>query len=449
MRFTTALLLLIAIQLSLSQANECTKSKHCKDDNLYCAKCFKAKKGHSIAPFSCETRSKIGEKCNNKYVTDSCKAKIRCERGLRCRSKKCKCKSKSTNPACNSPSPPPPGPGPNPSNCKVGEVPINGACKKYKWSFGPSLPVKHGEGTVAIHQDKMYMVGDGVYNQPSNTNGYTLMLDLKGSSNKNNWDWENPNNGNARDQRDYHGDHSAGEFYNGKWYVFSGLCCQSYCHGSNTIGSCQAYNKVQIYNPSTDKWSLGANIPWFVDGGMSSATINGLMYVCGGMEVKAAKSLDKCGIYNPNTNTWNLNIPDMPQDVHHTASGSDGSKFYVFGGREGGNGLSDGKGYVQIYNPATNSWTWDNSLPNPRTGLGRAAYLGGEFYVMGGETFVDALKTVDIYNPASGTWRSGPPMLQELHGIYPVVYKDRILVPGGCPNTDRGVSNYFLVYEPE
>ena len=42
----------------------------------------------------------------------------------------------------------------------------------------------------------------------------------------------------------------------------------------------------------------------------------------------------------------------------------------------GGNGLSDGKGYVQIYDPATNSWTWDDSLPNPRTGLGRAAYLG-------------------------------------------------------------------------
>ena len=55
------------------------------------------------------------------------------------------------------------------------------------------------------------MVGDGIYNQPTNTNGYTLMLDLKGSSNKNSWDWENPQGGNARSQRDYHGDHSAGE----------------------------------------------------------------------------------------------------------------------------------------------------------------------------------------------------------------------------------------------
>lgn len=185
------------------------------------------------------------------------------------------------------------------------------------------------------------------------------MLDLKSSSNKNNWAWENPNNGQARDQRDYPGDHSAGELYNGKWYVFSGLCCQSYCHGSNTIGSCGAYNKVQIYDPSTDQWSLGANIPWFVDGGMSSAEINGeciglylacplctvclsmllndnfklrctddyvggvgLMYVCGGMEFKAAKSLAKCGIYNPSTNSWNTNMPAMPQDVHHTASGT-------------------------------------------------------------------------------------------------------------------------------
>jgi hypothetical protein len=88
---------------------------------------------------------------------------------------------------------------------------------------------------------------------------------------------------------------------------------------------------------------------------------------------------------------------------------------------------------------------------------------------MGGETFVSALAIVDIYNPVTKSWRSGPPMIQTLHGLYPVVYKDRIIIPGesktgrewrwalprltfsqpgGCPNVDRGVSNYCLVYEP-
>ena len=42
-------------------------------------------------------------------------------------------------------------------------------------------------------------------------------------------------------------------------------------------------------------------------------------------------------------------------------------------------------------------------------------------------------------------------MLQELHGIYPVVYKDRILVPGECtlflPLCNLGVSPcYTCVY---
>ena len=48
------------------------------------------------------------------------------------------------------------------------------------------------------------------------------MLNLDGNTNKNQWVWENPQNGQARDQRPFPGDHSAGEIYNGEWFVFSG-----------------------------------------------------------------------------------------------------------------------------------------------------------------------------------------------------------------------------------
>jgi len=56
--------------------------------------------------------------------------------------------------------------------------------------------------------------------------------------------------------------------------------------------------------------------------------------------------------------------------------------MYVFGGRTGGNGVSEGQEETQIYDPKENRWVYGKDLPTPRSGMGKAPYLGGEFYVM-------------------------------------------------------------------
>jgi N-acetylneuraminic acid mutarotase len=141
---------------------------------------------------------------------------------------------------------------------------------------------------------------------------------------------------------------------------------------------------------------------------------------------------------------------------------ADGEKLYIFGGREGSNGLSDGQPDVQIYDPVANKWTCSGSsaikpLPTPRTGMGKAAYLGGEFYVMGGEWFPNkhplvlpsgVFNLVEIYSPKSNTWRQGPAMPQGLHGLHPVVYNNAIYIAGGGSQIDRGTSTTFQVYAP-
>lgn len=38
----------------------------------------------------------------------------------------------------------------------------------------------------------------------------------------------------------------------------------------------------------------------------------------------------------------------MPQGVNHAAAGTDGTLFYIFGGRGGGNQASPGYNYVQV-----------------------------------------------------------------------------------------------------
>jgi N-acetylneuraminic acid mutarotase len=219
---------------------------------------------------------------------------------------------------------------------------------------------------------------------------------------------------------------------NGKLYLFGGL----------TAGS---DGKVQIFDPAAGVWSLGADMP-FAAGSSSSALINGQVYVAGG--IVGEHTTDRLARYDATSNAWTELAP-MPQGRNHTASGTDGQKFYVFGGRGPGSGdrnvTTNGFDTTQVYDPATD--TWDSSLnagsalaplPQARGGMGKAVYLNGEFYVIGGETLTGAGATgdgvydrVDVYNPATNAWRLDAPMPTARHGIFPVGYAGSIFVAGG------------------
>ena len=50
---------------------------------------------------------------------------------------------------------------------------------------------------------------------------------------------------------------------------------------------------MQIYDPVTDTWSLGAEIP-FNAGSPSTALINNMVYVCGGIDEDIKDTVDTC-----------------------------------------------------------------------------------------------------------------------------------------------------------
>ena len=151
----------------------------------------------------------------------------------------------------------------------------------------------------------------------------------------------------------------------------------------------------------------------------------------------------------------------MPIGRNHTAAGTDGQKFYIFGGRTGPNATTVGFDDVQIYTPASNTWQWSGQagstippLPQKRGGMGKAAFYNGEFYVMGGETNKNGTgqtannvyNRVDVYNPVAKTWRLETPMPTARHGIFPVVGNGKILVAGGGDRASISASNVFEIY---
>jgi N-acetylneuraminic acid mutarotase len=298
------------------------------------------------------------------------------------------------------------------------------------WHSDAPMPVALGEVASGVINGVMYLVGD---QSPE-----TLSYDIASNT------WRSD-----LAARPFVGDHHAAEVIGGKLYLFGGL-------GDGSDG------QVQIYDPGTDSWSLGASMP-YAGGSCSTGMIDGLVYIAGG--IVANSTVTDAAVYNPQTDTWNIIAP-MPLGRNHAAGASDGARLWIFGGRGPGSGdyntIAEGFDDVQVYDPATDTWEWSGDaastltvLPQRRGGMGTAAYFRGELYVIGGETTPgdhgqvagDVYNRVDVYNPLTNTWRLETVIPTARHGIYPLVYDGKIYVAGGGIRSGYSGSKVLEVFE--
>jgi N-acetylneuraminic acid mutarotase len=218
---------------------------------------------------------------------------------------------------------------------------------------------------------------------------------------------------------------------NGKVYVIGGYDADAHSTGT-----------VQVYNPTTDTWTLAQALPIAVNhnaaavvggklysfgagtgqtfaydpnnnswvarasshyvhrGTAAVGVINGKIYVAGGEGTPSQRELE---VYDPVANTWTVKAP-MSVPRNHTAGGVINGKFYVVGGRAG-----PSTDALEVYNPQANTWSTLASMPTPRSGFA-AAVVNNELWVFGGEdpqTLVLHAE-VEVYSPASNSWRREP-----------------------------------------
>ena len=305
------------------------------------------------------------------------------------------------------------------------------------WSSGPPLPVGLVEMASVWLGTKLYETGMyDAYNPDTTSPLYVYDIT------SNTWTHLLPG-------RPYEGNHEAMEAYNGKIYIVGGLDA--------------GQGQVQIYDPTTNGWSLGAPMP-YPAGACAAALINGKIYVAGGIigEVAGSNSgysTNAAAVYDPVSNVWTSLSPE-PYALNHVAYGTDGTNFYLFSGRDDGEAPANGTNIVQIYYPSSNTWVTsadpDSTLapvPQARGAMGRACYYNGDFYVMGGETVSGAGATaghvynrVDVYNVASNTWRLGTPMPTAKHSICGALRGNRIYVAGGGLVAGVSYSSLFDIY---
>lgn len=120
---------------------------------------------------------------------------------------------------------------------------------------------------------------------------------------------------------------------------------------------------------------------------------------------------------------WACRAP-MPTPRQGLAVVELGGKIFAIGGTDGSdsNDTTDGSegtgsaatayfNTVEVYNPATDTWTTGTPMPTGRAYLS-AVVLNGKIYAMGGRTASSSIsKIVEVYDPTTDTWTRQTDML--------------------------------------
>jgi hypothetical protein len=175
---------------------------------------------------------------------------------------------------------------------------------------------------------------------------------------------------------------------------------------------------IEIYDPVTDVWSAGPNMT----SGRSSfraVAIGQTIYVFGGASTETF-GIDTVEALDTTTGQWRT-LPPLPSPRFGHAVVELNGLIYVLGGYSAGEGI----GTVNTFDPATNSWREVAPLPNPRYNLAAVA-LDGKIYTLGGWLNDAPSAIMEIYDPASGQWSIGPAMPEAMSNFGATVLNGRI-----------------------
>ena len=188
----------------------------------------------------------------------------------------------------------------------------------------------------------------------------------------------------------------------------------------------------ELYDPATNTWTPTGSMNSPRSGHTATQLNNGKVLVTGGTSGNGIY-LASAELYDPTTGAWSSAGSTSAMRAWHTASLLKNGQVLVAGGTAtyGYDGAPQSAS-VDIYDPATNTWTATGSLLTARSGHVAAVLNSGKVLVIGGRNHYGSMTSTELYDPATGSWSTGPTMGQTRHdAVATVLPAGIVLVTGG------------------
>ena len=223
---------------------------------------------------------------------------------------------------------------------------------------------------------------------------------------------------------------------------------------------------VEMYDPETDAWERKADMPT-ARAAVSVSVVDGKIYAIGGSEKKKhqvprgygvdVKELPTVEMYDPATDTWTQKA-DMPTPRETSTCVVDG-KIYAIGGAAATN-YKKNKPWrlatVEVYDPATDTWEKVRDMNHARA-YAALSVVNGEIYATGGTGWPyiqnrpgPYLSSVEVFNPKANQWQERTEMSTPKSEHTASVIDGKIYVMGGHFEEDGEYKNLSTIeiYDP-
>jgi N-acetylneuraminic acid mutarotase len=217
-----------------------------------------------------------------------------------------------------------------------------------------------------------------------------------------------------------------------KLYVFGGY---------GPRGGSDVRQETLIYEPASETWQRGADMPGNNSYAACACAIGRRAYVFGGLdpELFGRKTLH---VYDAPSDRWVLRAPfPVHASIHSAAAIAYNGKIYVIGGARD----ADTSGSVTVYDPATDTYdTSFKAMPTPRRFFSLSEVNGVLYAIGGGGPLGRNLATNEAYDVEKDSWSPKVPMPYSRWGLArenAAMPDGRIIVSHGLEKLAR--DNFF------
>lgn len=210
-------------------------------------------------------------------------------------------------------------------------------------------------------------------------------------------------------------------------YVISGLC-------RSTCSPNVMTNAVEVYDPAANTWSVKAPIPT-ARNRAGVVALNGKIYVIGGYVISpSAGPFNTVEVYDIATNSWTTRAA-MPTAREGLLAIAVREKIYAIGGLTSPRDGSSATNAVEVYDPATDSWSIGLApMPTARGLIMGDVLCGDTAFVVGGFDGTGARNVNEAYFPATNGWTRHAAMpTARAEGGAAVVGNTIYVIGGGKP----------------